>query len=419
MYAGNQNELSKQYIPIVCATANDYEYTIVFLESILKSADNNTFYDIYILVDSGFTDTSNDFIMDYFEEFKGQCKITFLNVGAIFDNAYIGIKYIRTPTYFRLLIPDLLDLDKCIYLDTDIIVREDLRELYNTSLDDCYIAGVKAPSYFVRRDLENYCKQAHIPDISQYVNAGVLLMNLKKMRSDNIVKKFLELLPLNMESQDQDIINSACYGYIKFLPFKFNVMTKYARWFLSDYKDFFSVEELLYGWNNPVIIHYADEIKPWKQINCVMGEYWWEVCRNSKMKDYFFKIKEEDFYRTALYYAGNFSGESITNKAIYRLFSLLNKGKLAIYGAGKRASKLLAYMEEYGKKLEYFIVSDKTDNPDFIRGTPVIEISELKKENMDITLVIAIAEKYHFEVLGSLSGYRFKEIVPLNDNWNY
>ncbi len=419
MGAGNQNEWRKQHIPIVCATANDYEYTLVFLESILKSADNNTFYDIYILADSEFTDTSNDFIKDYFEEFRAQCKITFLNVGRTFANAYIGVEHIRTPTYFRLLIPDLLDFDKCIYLDTDIIVREDLGELYNTPLNDCYIAGVKAPSYFVRQDLESYCKQAHIPDILQYVNAGVLLMNLKKMRSDNIVKKFLELLPLNMESQDQDIINSACYGYIKFLPFKFNVMTKYSGWFLSDYKDLFSTEELIYGWNNPAIIHYVDEIKPWKQINCVMGEYWWEVCRNSKMKDYFFKIKEEDFYRTALYYAGNFSGDNMTNKAIYRLFSLAKKGKLAVYGAGKRAFQLLSYMEGYGKKPEYFIVSDKIGNPDFLHGIPVIEISELEKENRDITLVIAIMEKYHFEVFGNLSGYRFKEIVPLNDNWNY
>ncbi|MCI9439399.1 MAG: glycosyltransferase family 8 protein [Lachnospiraceae bacterium] len=419
MCAENQNELSKQHIPIVCATANDYEYTLVFLESMLKSADENTFYDIYILVDSEFTDTSNDFIANYFEEFKGQCEIIFLNVGTVFVNAYIGIKHIGTPTYFRLLIPDLLDLDKCIYLDTDIIVREDLGELYNTPLDDCYIAGVKAPSYYIRPNLENYCKQAHIPDISQYVNAGVLLMNLKKMRSDNIVKRFLELLPLNMESQDQDIINSACYGNIKFLPFKFNVMTKYASWYLSDYKGYFSVEELVYGWNNPVIIHYADKIKPWIQINSIMGEFWWEVCRNSKMKNYFFKIREEDFYRTALYYAGSFYRDSMTKKAVCRLFNVMKKGRLAIYGAGNKAFQLSTYMEEYGKRPECFIVSDKRGNPAFLRGIPVIEISDLGKENRDITLVIAIMEKYHFEILSNLSGYRFKEIVPLNDNWNY
>ena len=152
MCAENQNELSKQHIPIVCATANDYEYTLVFLESMLKSADENTFYDIYILVDSEFTDTSNDFIANYFEEFKGQCEIIFLNVGTVFVNAYIGIKHIGTPTYFRLLIPDLLDLDKCIYLDTDIIVREDLGELYNTPLDDCYIAGVLTIAEIHNRD---------------------------------------------------------------------------------------------------------------------------------------------------------------------------------------------------------------------------------------------------------------------------
>ena len=57
-----------------------------------------------------------------------------------------------------------------------------------------------------------------------YVNTGVLLMNLKKIREDNMTQKFIKLSKRTYDFQAQDILNIACYGKILTLPPKYNVL---------------------------------------------------------------------------------------------------------------------------------------------------------------------------------------------------
>ena len=113
-------------------------------------------------------------------------------------------------------------------------------------------------------------------------------MNLAKMRRDNLVDSFLELVSCGYQCPDQDIINSVCYGKLLFLPFSYNVMTKYANWRYEDYPQEFTLEELQDAWSAPAIIHYADRVKPWNDPSCAMGDYWWNVCKTSKLWDYFY-----------------------------------------------------------------------------------------------------------------------------------
>lgn len=51
-----------------------------------------------------------------------------------------------------------------------------------------------------------------ISDFDTYLNSGVLLMNLKKIREDKLERRFAELAEEDWESQDQDILNIACHG---------------------------------------------------------------------------------------------------------------------------------------------------------------------------------------------------------------
>lgn len=61
-----------------------------------------------------------------------------------FEKAQICNTHLSKAAYFRLLIPELIrEYDKCIYLDCDIIVHGDLKELYEIELGNNYLAGVK------------------------------------------------------------------------------------------------------------------------------------------------------------------------------------------------------------------------------------------------------------------------------------
>jgi len=131
---------------------------------------------------------------------------------------------------FRLLIPELLpSLKKVIYLDCDIIVNLDVRELWDVPLEDCSLAGVldhstgKSNRRFSCEALRTRLIGCSLP---RYINSGVLVMRLDRIRerydligealrwfSDNA---FLAALP------DQDFLNALFCGDIKLIDYKFN-----------------------------------------------------------------------------------------------------------------------------------------------------------------------------------------------------
>jgi lipopolysaccharide biosynthesis glycosyltransferase len=203
------------------------------------------------------------------------------------DEKFIQIEHISAATYYRLKLPELLkDVKKCIYLDSDVVVKSDLSELFRINVDDKYIAGVPAAGYYYPDSkVQVKVTELGIPDLDNYVNAGVLIMNLANMRRDNLSEEFYFLLNKNFGSQDQDILNVACYNKIRKLPFKYNVMTKYP----IDDKGAYTKSEMLQRaytrseWNggrkNPVIIHYADVCKPWDSVESARMKDWWEVVK--------------------------------------------------------------------------------------------------------------------------------------------
>ena len=277
-------------VPIILSSDDNYApYMYVTMYSALENAMPDTFYDFYLLVPSAFSKHNTDLIMELKEKYN--CDIHFIDMKNAFADLTMHIPHITSPTYYRLLAGDLLPkkYDKCIYLDVDVCVCRDLASLYNIDMGSNYIAGVVAAAYYLNQ--ESHCKRLDLPSMEQYVNAGVLLMNLKQIRQDNMTTKFIELSKKNYSSQDQDVINIACYGRILTLPVKYNVMTKYKALFDADHEQRAALEEIYgaecigEGVRNPVIVHYADKIKPWNDISMKMMGYWWKYAQSMENTD--------------------------------------------------------------------------------------------------------------------------------------
>lgn len=67
------------------------------------------------------------------------------------------------------------DIDKCLYLDVDIVVQNDLTELYEQDMEEYYIAGVKAAGYYYPPEKkQRNMDRLEMPAFDQYINAGVL-----------------------------------------------------------------------------------------------------------------------------------------------------------------------------------------------------------------------------------------------------
>ena len=131
---------SKLIIPIVLSTDNKYAaYLYTTMVSILENGYKNTFYSFYLLVPSNFSKTNENIILKLNNIYK--CYISFIYIKKMFENLIQKIPHITFTYYYRLLIGDLLpkEINKCIYLDSDICVCKDLTELFNMNMSDNYL----------------------------------------------------------------------------------------------------------------------------------------------------------------------------------------------------------------------------------------------------------------------------------------
>ena len=244
----------------ICISSDDNysQYAGVVIASILanaKDSDNLYFY----ILDGKIRKENKDKILTL-KSIK-DCEISFVDIDEKKFELYKDIAthdYVSIATYYRLKLGELLpDIDKIIYLDCDTIVNTSLSDLFNTNIDDSYAAGVLDARVKHKKKWLN----------TNYINAGVLLLNLKKIREDKIEEKYLEYTKNNpdiIQTGDQDIINFVLNNKIKILPDEWNVQvsnfnnrTCYTRY--------------------PKIIHYIGRQKPW------------EFGANTAFKSYYFK----------------------------------------------------------------------------------------------------------------------------------
>ena len=147
-------------------------------------------------------------------------RIQFHNLGDAFgDSLKEKMGRYTIGSMFRVMLPELLpDVDKIIYLDADILVNRDIKELWDTGIQDYCLAAV--PDYSTVNGLETPYPVANqeVP-ASHYFNSGVLYMNLDRIRAKGSMhEKVLNYLEENPGARllDQDALN-AVYGGETFL----------------------------------------------------------------------------------------------------------------------------------------------------------------------------------------------------------
>ena len=163
-----------------------------------------------------------------------------------------------------------------LYLDGDLIVEQDLGELYSENLGDCYVAAVEDSGTL-------YWKNQYHNSVEHYFNSGVMLLNVKKMREENIKDILIETKKNISDSSlmDQNIFNLIFDGKVKPLPVSYNFLPLSLdrageKWNIDSlnkkYKtDYKTKSELI---SNASIIHFSSKDKPWKE-PCAALAYKW------------------------------------------------------------------------------------------------------------------------------------------------
>ena len=243
---------------LVTLDENYVPYLNVMLASLLHS-NRDCCFDIYLLhssiPDSAVAETKNILGKD-----NSLIMVKAKDIGL--DDAPTTSRYPQE-IYYRIFAAKYLPetLDRILYLDPDIIVIGSLKALYNLPMDNYYFAAASHTGPILRKFNEI---RLDMDDDSPYINSGVMLMNLKRLRAEQNyedVFSFIEKRKSFLMLPDQDIISSL-YGSKIFAldTFRYNMTEKLYIGHAPFEKDL----NLEWVKENSVIIHYCGRNKPWK-----------------------------------------------------------------------------------------------------------------------------------------------------------
>ncbi len=214
---------------------------------------NECYFNVY-LMSNNLTKEDIDNIENFISnDNKGQLHPILIN-----DNNFkfpMHIDYISYVTYFRLFSPFIIkdDIDRLLYLDCDLICTGDILELYNMDFQgNTIIACENCLTDRLKHLQAKFNSRFGLPVDNKYINAGMLMIDVKKYREQTSEEELLNFINKNSDIlyfQDQDVINVIFYNKIKHVDLRYNYQINAIDFGMERY--------------DCSIVHYSEKNKPW------------------------------------------------------------------------------------------------------------------------------------------------------------
>ena len=258
-------------IPIFFTIDDSYApFLAVALNSAIKNSDPQRNYKAVVLYQDLGADNISRLQSLQTENFKIELMPIRANMEALDDRMSNRLRcdYFTLTIYFRLFIPSMFpQYDKGIYIDSDVVLTDDIAKLFDIDIGENYIGACNDLSIADIPPLVAYTEKAVGVNAKEYINSGVLLMNLKKMRDDDLEGHFLALLNkyhFDSIAPDQDYLNAMCNGKIYYLEEKWDTMPNDAKPMLTETS----------------LIHYNLFSKPWCYDGIQYEEQFWNYAQD-------------------------------------------------------------------------------------------------------------------------------------------
>lgn len=253
-------------IPLVFICDANYAMpTAVVMTSVVANKNADTHYE-FIILGTGL----NEDIKNKLMAAAGGETVRIIDFDVQKYQNMMSKTHVSVAALCKFEIADILkDYDKVLYLDGDIIVQDDLRALYETDIDGFYAAAVK-DAYVLQERKDGF-------KLEGYFNSGVMLLNCKKMREDNMAEKLweLKLAHRDLLFMDQDVFNLAFCNKVRYLDLRYNFMASYFR---LKYRSFLEgvyqdADYVRAQCAKPAIIHYTGK-NPWQYYHRIGAQIW-------------------------------------------------------------------------------------------------------------------------------------------------
>jgi len=264
--------------------------TVVAAYSLVKNKKAESIYDIYLVLRK--VSDESKALFKKLEDKKNGVTFHFVDVA----DDYITKKFpdirdksssANTTDLIKFFLPEILeDVDKVFYFDGDTIVRDDLTGLLDTELDDKTYAAATRDTGGV------YTTDVSLEGKREYINCGVMYLNLDLLRTDNMPEKLLQdrLNDPDTTHMDQNVHNRVFAGHVKYISHAYNIM--YPSLIRAHFLHHLTIERLnafveaaYRDWDDMAasakIIHFATHDKPWKFVDSIGVEMWEEYYNES------------------------------------------------------------------------------------------------------------------------------------------
>lgn len=422
--------------------------TRVTINSIIKNKGNNEKLCIYII---GVGLLIEDF--DMFMHFKDESVIIEPIVPKEnFEQILIEHWYVSKAALYKFLIPELIDADKILYLDSDIIVLGSLAKLYETDLGDMYAAVVRD----MTAEVEYQFQLKH--NIPYYFNSGMMLLNLKELREQGIAEKLIAIRKKDTSNlfMDQDTFNVAFNKKIMTVSPEYNFMLTnradfhYSMEKIAEFYDL-DLEEVKRIMERPVILHLTDKRKPWNSGDISEQYIWYQyvfeedfpqiiqtivstwktenellkkrlICQKEVQELKILQCEENMlFYKNGMrFIIDNACLSGIMGKVwnIKEEISeyLENDDKpreILLYGAGRMGQAVFKCLWSLNKAKDVigFAVSNKQDNAVELFGKNIYQWGEYKNRNVIVVIAIKSLPE---EIIEEMFGSGFHNILDIS-----
>ncbi len=186
--------------------------------------------------------------------------------------------------YLKLFMPTELptDVDRCLFLDSDMIIHDNIETLYNRNLNGKVLAAAED-----NPDGESHKSRLGLNPSDVYINSGVMVCDIdawRRMEQNLPIFDYARSIA-NMIMDEQDVIAKYFAGMIDVLPIRWNMVTHYFLRVPKIYDKY--LPTLSEARKNPGIIHFCAPIKPWfKDCNHPYGRLYRLYIQNTAWYDY-------------------------------------------------------------------------------------------------------------------------------------
>ena len=371
-------------INLVMTTDANYAVpTMVTISSILSASKKDSCFSLSILCAPSLPQKDRD-MLKKLENKDSRIQIQFIEISDPRLDKAVTTAHISVASYYRLYISQRIMEDRCLYIDGDVIVRDDLTEVYNTDLKNYYGDAVKDLGIQIHMsEYKNYGEYLGISSMSNYVNAGFMLFNLNKIREDKVAQQMREAISKGYKYMDQDFINKYFYGRIKILPLKYDFFTEYYGSIAGKQVIGYSEEELHHIEQDACVLHFTGLFKPWLCTRLKINALWWKEAG---------KVLDEAVYKNTLGSAEEFMRKSDWK---YILERAEDAGEIIIFGFSKIGKSIADRLIRSDLNLSLaFADNDKGKEGLSYGEIPLIPADRLALEYPDALYIISSQNGY-------------------------